>query len=417
MGTKSLNRLQLTKTGLAIGSVIALTTGLAACSGGGSTTSDGATNSNPAITSTECGVVPELPANDPDGLLSQFSEDIQANYNGFANPVLPSHWADWAPDHDGPYTAALVTNPRNNPFQIGLQEGAEAALQEAGIEILASLAAPSEVDVATQAQQFQQALGLNPDIILLGALAPEPAIELVEAAAEAGIPVVSMHLATNSDKAVSVSFNNTLEAMTTGSGVVNAIGGEGTILRVHGIPGIAQDAEATAGFDAVLASCPDVKQVAEITGMYQTAETQKAVVEFLATNPAGVDGVLQSGVMGLGVLQGFDQAGQTLTALTDGGATRGSIAIAKATPDLQFFATGQPAFEMGQRYGQIAERILAGQGPKINQFVTVLPVITQENIDSVYESTFEITDQSGITGNPDDYFPAKQLDQLFNNPA
>lgn len=405
------------KRGLTVGAALLMTTLLAACSNGGAAPNeDNAAEAGENTAAATCGQVPQLPVEDPDGLLEEFDENIAAYYNGSQNPVLESAWADWTPDHEGPYTAALVTNTRDNPFWTDLADGAKETLEEAGIEVVADLAAPDAVDVATQAQQFQQALSMNPDIILLGALAPDPAIEMVEEAAAKGVPVISMHLATNSDKAVSLSFNGVLDAMQTGAGVAETLGGEGSVLHVHGVPGIPSDIDATTGFEAVLDSCPDLTLAGEVDGMYGTADAQQAVVEYLATNPAGVDGVFQSGVMGLGILQGFDQAGQSLTAIADIGMSQGSLATAKADPELQFFGTAQPAYAMGETMSEVALRMLAGQGPKINQFVTALPTITRDNHDSVWDDSYEVTDQSGLAGDPDAYFPEEHLDQLFNNP-
>lgn len=405
------------KRGLTVGAAIFMTTLLAGCSNGGATSGeDNAAEAGENAGAATCGEVPQLPVEDPDGLLEEFDEEIAAYYNGSPNPVLESAWADWTPDHEGPYTAALVTNTRDNPFWTDLADGAKETLEEAGVEIVADLAAPDAVDVATQAQQFQQALSQNPDIILLGALAPDPAIEMVEDAAAEGVPVISMHLATNSDKAISLSFNGVLDAMQTGAGVAEALGGEGSVLHVHGVPGVPSDIDATTGFEAVLDSCPDLTLAGEVDGMYGTADAQQAVVEYLATNPAGVDAAFQSGVMGLGVLQGFDQAGQSLTAIADIGMSKGSLATAQADSDLQFFGTAQPAYSMGETMSDVALRVLAGQGPKINQFVIALPTVTGDNYDAVWDDSFEVTDQSGLAGDPDAYFPEEHLDQLFNNP-
>lgn len=86
------------------------------------------------------------------------------------------------------------------------------------------------------------------------------------------------------------------------SGVAESLGREGAVLYVHGVPGVPSDIDATTGFETVLNSCPDLTLAGEADGMYGTAEAQQSVAEYLATNPAGVDGVFQSGVMSLGVL-------------------------------------------------------------------------------------------------------------------
>ena len=387
---------------------------LTACSGGGTTTANPTTEEQDGATGA-CGTVPYLGVNDPDGLLDDLG-DIADYYNGFPYPVLASPWADWKPDHAGPYTAGIVMNPLTNPFQQNLHDGLVSSLEDAGIEIIADLAPPTQQDVPVQLQQFQQVLSQEPDIIFFGPIAADAGLELVTAAGEAGIPVVSMHNATNSEYAVSVGFNNVLNSMELGAGVLAAIDGTGTTLRVHGVPGIAQDEDASTGFDAVMKLCPDVTQEGEVTGLYQTAVTQQAVVQFLATHPSGVDAVFQSGVMGLGVLQAFEQSGQVPAALADPGSSKGTVNYAKENPDYPFFGSATPSTRIGETFGEVGARILAGQGPKINQFVVMPQLITQDNIDDVWDETFTSTDPEDVVGDEDVYFPKEHLDLLFNNP-
>lgn len=71
---------------------------------------------------------------------------------------------------------------------------------------------------------------------------------------------------------------------------------------------------------------------------------------------------------------------------------------------------------MEETMSEVALHMLAGQGPKINQFVTTLPIISRDNHDAVWNDSFEVTDSSGLAGAPEAYFPDEHLDQLFNNP-
>ena len=413
MTTQPVLRGPISRAALGVISALAVIT-LAGCTGGGTVAGPSAKADATEATG-ECGSVPDLGANDPDELLIEFP-DLAAYYNGFPYEVMPSPWADWSPDHSGPYTAGIVMNPLSNPFQTNLHDGLVSALDEAGIEVVADLAPPTQQDVPVQLQQFQQVLAQKPDIIFFGPIAADAAVELVDAAGEAGVPVVSMHNATDSEYAVSVGMNNVLIAMDLGASVLDAIGGEGTVLQVHGVPGIAQDNDATAGFEAAMELCPDVQEVAEVSGFYQNSVAQQAVIQFLATTPAGVDAVFQSGVMGLGTLQAFEQSGREPAVIADGGSSNGTVAYAKENPDYPFFGNSTPGFHMGETFGEVGRRILAGQGPKINQFVVMPQMISQDNIDDVYEEGMSLTDPSDAVGDADVYFPKSHLDQLFNNP-
>lgn len=364
----------------------------------------------------DCGTVPQLGANDPDDLLAEFSEDVVANYNGFPTQVRASSWADWAPDHEGPYTAAIVTTPPVNAFQQDMIGALREALGANDITIVGDFAPASPTDVPQQLQQFDQAVALEPDIIFFQALAAGPAAEAVASAKAAGIPVIGIHNSIDSPDAVSVGFNNVLQAMETSAQVFAAMNGEGSVLRVHGIPGIAQDTDSSTGFEATMKLCPGITQSGEVTGFYQAAQAQSAVLQYLATNPAGVGGVLQSGVMGLGVLQAFTESGQEPAPIADLGATKGFLAWAAANPDYPYVGTGTPSEHMGQTMADVGLRVLAGQGPKVNQLVTSAFVIDSSNLDEYVDPSWSESDQSDAPGNPDAYFPEDALNQYFNDP-
>lgn len=60
--------------------------------------------------------------------------------------------------------------------------------------------------------------------------------------------------------------------MQTGAGVAEALDGKGSVLHVHGVPGVPSDIDVTAGFEAVLDSCPDLTLAGEVDGMFGTAD-------------------------------------------------------------------------------------------------------------------------------------------------
>ena len=61
--------------------------------------------------------------------------------------------------------------------------------------------------------------------------------------------------------------------------------------------------------EKALALCPDVTVAGQVQGLFQPPVAQQAVVQYLATNPAGVDAVLQAGTMGWAIRDAFEQSG------------------------------------------------------------------------------------------------------------
>lgn len=389
--------------------------GCAATSPSGTTTTTAPDPAEAAVGT--CGSVPDLGANDPSGLLAGFSDDVVAGFNGYPFEVRESAWADFASEKDGDYTAAIVGMPPASPFIATLTESLRTSLKEADVEIVADLAPDEPSNVPLQLQQFNEALALKPDIIFYMAIAPEPAVDLATAAGEAGIPVVAVQVPIDSEYAVTVTGNPVLQQMETSAGVLASIGGSGSVLRVAGIPGIPNETWAQEGVEHVLDLCPDVSLAGEVTGLFQPPTAQSAVLQFLATNPAGVDAVLQSGTMGLGILNAFEESGLPVPPINENGGSRGFGAWALNNPDYPYFGTSTPAVETGEVAVQVGLRILAGAGPKVNHIVNGNPLITQENLADYVSPSDDQTDFTDLAPLEGEFLPAEQLDQYFTNPS
>ncbi|MEU1268270.1 substrate-binding domain-containing protein [Streptomyces sp. NPDC005799] len=403
---------------LALAALATAMTSLAACAGSNSTSSAGA-EAPRSVAPGKCGSIPHQPPKDGSGVLSSLGGAVAANYNGFTQPVEASAWTKWKPAHAGPYKVAISWPPPINTFQAETLAGVKKTLTAGGkVTITKVLAPTSPADVPGQLQQLNQLIADKPDLIIAQPIAPGPSAQVIDAAAEAGIPVVSGWTTTPSASAVSVGLNNWLQAATTAAKVVQAMGGKGSVLLVHGIPGVQQDADATAGYKAVLALCPDIKVAGEVTGGYVNATTKAAVLQFLSTHPAGVNGVLQSGNMGLGVINAFQQLGKKVPPLADVGSTRGTIAYAHTNmSSYQEFGTGTPNNAIGASIAKVALKILAGQGPKVNQIITQPDYITNDTLGKIYQKGWTTT-STGEAANPDDaWMPDSYLANFFPKSA
>ncbi|WP_262106437.1 substrate-binding domain-containing protein [Arthrobacter sp. Marseille-P9274] len=398
--------------------VVTLTAlGLAGCSAAAAPDTDSVAQPGASAAAGQCGSVPDLGANDPDGLLAEFSPGTAAAYNAYPLPIKKSAWADWKSEKDGGYTAAIVGMPPASAFVNVMLDTVRKELAAADFEIVADLAPDDPTNVPLQLQQFSQAVALKPDIIFFIPLAAEPSVDAVKSAGEAGIPVVSMASFMDSEYAVSVAGNSVLQAMNVGAGTLKAIGGAGNVLRVTGIPGISTELYAEEGFQNVLELCPDVSVAGEVTGFFEATTAQTATLQYLATNPAGVDAVLQSGTMGLGVLNAFHESGLEAPPIADIGAARGFAAWAAENTDYPYVGSTTPTVRQAQVSVDIGLRILRGEGPKINQFVNNPFVVDRSNLKELVEPGWNTTDSTDLVGDPQKFFPDEVLKEYFNNPS
>lgn len=404
--------------------VLALSLTLAACSGGSAepAPSDDASSATPAAATAaptadgQCGTVPEIAPQDPDGVLVTLPAELQAAYNGFPQPVQASPWASWKPSGQGPWDVAVLWQPPMNTFVGNTHKGLMDALEASGnVNVVADLAPKDPTDVPGQLQQFNQAVAQKPDLIILMPLAAEPFVQPIEAAAEAGIPTVTPWLPVPAKGAIGISQNDWLAAAKISANVAASVGGAGDVLMVHGIPGITSDTNAFAAFESVLSLCPDMAQVGEVTGNFSTAAAQGAVLQFLSTHPGEIAAVFQAGVMTPGVIQAFEQLGRPVPAIADLGSTQGSIAYAFENQDTyQEFGGSVPDEAIGRVAADVALRTLGGEGPKLTPILTELKPIDSSTMDDVYQEGWTVNGADDAWFPDDTFMEPDVLDQFFN---
>jgi ribose transport system substrate-binding protein len=343
------------------------------------------------------------------------SPELQAGYNAFADPIQKSAWADWRSPKTSGFTAAIVGQAPAAPYIATFQKQLTASLTAQGVDIVANFAPKDPTDVPGQIQMFNQALSLKPDVIFFNPAAPEASVNLAKQAHDAGIPVISMVTQLNSPYAITITQNSQLQAMETAAGVFGAIGGKGSVLEVTGVPGIPPEVLWEGGVKKALALCPDVKIASQVQGLFQPAAAQQAVVQYLATNPAGVDGVLQAGGMGWAARDGFQQSGQKVPPIQDILASQGMIAYASANKDYPYFGTATPPIPMAKAAAQIGLKVLEGAGPKVNQIIWAPYYIDRSNLRKVSDPSWSQSDPTDLA--PEGvFFTDAQLAQFFSHP-
>lgn len=362
-----------------------------------------------------CGSIPDIGANDPSGLLADMSPEIQDGYNGYPYAVQESAWAGWKSEKTEGFTAAIVGTAPAAPFIAAYQDALAKSLEAAGVNIVLNVAPTDPSDVPGQLQQFGQALALKPDIIFFNPVAPEPAVDLVNDAQAAGIPVVSLVVPIDSPNAISVVYNAVLQSMTTASELFGAIGGSGDVLEVNGVAGIPNQLFWDAGRDHALELCPGIEVVGSVQGMFQPPLAQQAVVQYLSTNPAGVDAVIQAGTMGWAIRDAFVQSGHEVPPMQDLGASQGMAAYAAQHPDYIYFGSVSPPIPMAQMAAQVGIKVLHGAGPKFNQIVWAPHIIDSSTVGDFVDPAWSTEDGTELTSD-DVYFTDEQTAEFFTNP-
>jgi ribose transport system substrate-binding protein len=272
---------------------------------------------------------------------------------------------------------------------------------------------------ATPEQQInaiQQMVRDGVDGILLLPLAGPPLVPAIDAAGEAGVPVVILDNVVDGAKYVTNvwSQNNSPAA----AGVLGLIK-KGNVLIVRGIAGNPVE---QAFHDAAIAdikACPGVKIVGTIYGKWTNASAKAEVVKWLAANPdVKVDAVIQHGIMMAGIIQAFQQAGRPVPPISGGGCQGGELSWwLKNKATYKSVATCFNGFQTGWSEFRLLTRILAGKGLKVRDIHIPVPIVTNKNV-HVYATPGKPLSWPGEPRGPiDGWCNNKCLDGYFHQPG
>jgi ribose transport system substrate-binding protein len=281
---------------------------------------------------------------------------------------------------DGDTTIGFAISSFDNDFFVTLSDGAEAAAADAGVELIVSDAGG---DAATQASQVEDFITQEVDVIMLNPVDSDAIVASVEAANEAGIPVITVDRGATGGEVVShIASDNVAGGRQAGEFLFEQIGGEGTVLELEGVAGTSAARDRGAGFQEALDAASGIERLAKQTANFARDEGLTVAQNLLQANP-DADGLFaHNDDMALGaveaaaaagrddlVIVGFDAAPDALQAVKDG-TMAGTIA---QQPDL-----------MGQLAVETAVKVANGEDVEASIPVEIT-LVTAENVDDFLE--------------------------------
>ena len=381
----------------------------------------GAGSAKPAKALT-CGGVPYVAPDDPSGLLAglNLTKPLQHDYTGWPNPIMTSAWANWKPKSKPPYKVALVWNSPANPFNLYSLNLIQKFLKRSPLidKNLIVTTTSSQTAVAEQVQQYNAAVQQGAQIIVIDALSAPALQPAIDAAAAQGIPTISQINVFDSPNVVNISPNPYLDAAYSADAMVKALGGQGNVLQVIGVPGTSTVVDESNAWKQIFNSCPGIKLLGPVIGLYSVSAAQSGVLQFLATNPQPVNGVIETAVMSQGILNAFLQSGRTVPFITDITAQKGFVAywaehVAAGYHAFGVLGSAESASDIATK---VILRMLAGQGPKINQLIWRHPQITDKTVGKIASKSWTDT-TIGTVGSPvSTWWTNADLNHFFNHP-
>jgi ribose transport system substrate-binding protein len=392
---------------------------IAGCGGSVSNGSPSATHAaakTPPAPATGCGSVQMPAAQDPDGILASLPKSYASNYAGYTTPVRKSNWSDWKPDGPGPYKVGIVWGPISNSFQVDVTDALKQRLQDSPNVSDVIFRPTTQVDIPREIGTLNEFIRDGVDIIILQPQLGAAFIDVVNRAAEAGIPVVTVQSDVQTPNAVNIQNNAYQGSLIAGAQAMRIIGGKGNVLLVHGVVGAPVDTVIQDAFKKVVADCPGVKVAGEIAGNFDIPAAKQQTLQFLATHPQQIDAVLDSAIMASGVMSAFEQTGRSMPVVMDTGPMKGSIGYwlqNRGTYTGAGFASG-PA-ELGKTTASVVLRMLEGQGIKLTDITKSAVNLDESNVEQWGDPAWSMTTPGQPAGPPDNWVTDSYLDPLFNH--
>lgn len=243
---------------------------------------------------------------------------------------------------DGPVKIGFSQVTLQSPFYVDLQTGAEAAATANGAELLF---VDANGDVEKQNNDIQDLITKGVNVLIINPANPDAVKPSLDAAAAAGIPVITVDRPVTAGAVAHVGRDNKEMGRLVGEAVATALGPDGgQVIEIQGDAGGVVMADRRDGFAAGLASNPNAVIELGPYAEYVRANAVIAMQDLLQANPDVKAIYAHNDDMALGALQVLNEAGRNdvLVAGVDGLGealnvmTQGNQYIATALNDPQY---------------------------------------------------------------------------------
>jgi len=360
-----------------------------------------------------CGSLPDIGYNDKSGLVAGLGS-YAANYNGYNGTIYASPWSTWKGKTSGVKVGVLIDGLAN-PFQTELENTLTANLKAYGYSTVAL--APSSASITNQLQGYQTLLNDGVDMIILQAQSPTAYNALIDKAAKQGIPTVGVLNEVEDANVVNVVPNTILAMMKVAQYEVQQAQGKGTILYMHGIPGVPIDTDGLNGTKDVTKLCPQITLNDSLVTQFDPSIAKQVLLSYLNTHPQPVAGVIPAGPFSAGIFQAFQQSGKTVPVVANNGLDVGGLSYwIQHESSYKGVAVANTPNGLGTAVTTVAHKMLEGDGVKINTLSIVPPVVTSADLSKyvTIDKSWTLNSQGTALGPASLYVSGSYLDAIFS---
>lgn len=281
---------------------------------------------------------------------------------------------------------ALVMKTLNNPFFIDMQNGAQAAADSLGVELLVQ-AAEREVDVEKQMQIVENLIQRKVAALCITPSGSKEIVPAIVKANASNIPVLIVDtrvdgptiIAAGGKIATFIGSDNYEGGRIAGQYLVERLGGKGKIAVLEGIPGHETGDARLSGFHDVLDPLPDMEIVTSQTANWERDQGFNVFQNILQSHPDVQALFACSDLMALGAVEAIAAAGRTGEIVVVG---FDAIADAREAISENAMAgsVAQHPYDMGWIAVESAQRLITG-GSVAEYLPVKIELITREQLD------------------------------------
>ncbi|KGX88326.1 ribose ABC transporter substrate-binding protein RbsB [Pontibacillus marinus] len=205
---------------------------------------------------------------------------------------------------DGKTKIGLSVSTLNNPFFVSLRDGAEAAAEKAGYEIVT---ADAQNDPAKQVNDIEDLLQQNIDVLLVNPADSAAVVSAIESANGKDVPVITVDRSAEGGEVVShIASDNVAGGEMAGKFIAEQLSDEGKVVELEGIPGASATRERGKGFHNIVDQKDGIEVVAKQSANFDRSEGL-TVMENILQSTDNIDAVFaHNDEMALGAVQALE---------------------------------------------------------------------------------------------------------------
>jgi ABC-type sugar transport system substrate-binding protein len=362
--------------------------------------------------------VPELgspPADARADLEKYVPEDLRPDYDQFWTfaDIGPNPYADFNPGK-GPHKFCVSETFLKNTYRQNSLEGYKdeiARLADEGVADGELTVTNANGDINVHISQINQLVSQGCDVIFSLTAGPTGICDAVKNAREQDVLFMTVYTPVECPDAINFAINDALIGATEAAQIANIAGGEGKVLMVNGLAGLALSTARNEAAKEVFSQA-GMEIAGEVQGDFTGSVAKANALKYLATHPEELAGAWEAGNTATSVAQAFDQVGRPQPAMASSNGECSWLAYTQEN-DVEPYAQVQDPIAQVKESIAIARRFLDGEKAKTNLFMVRLPQVTPSNFEDFYESSMSVNDTCGLRSPDNEIVPDSPWDAMF----